>query len=63
MQTAQGKRRELEAKLRALRWRFARHGRRDAIGTNGEREIAVPRHHEIYEYTARAILKEARGET
>jgi len=38
-----------------------RHGLRHDIWTNGEYEIAVPRHNEINEYTAKAILKEAKG--
>jgi len=56
------KRRDLEANLRASGWRFARHGGRHDIWSRGEREVAVPRHNEINEHTARAILKEARGE-
>ncbi len=53
------KRRELEQKLSELGWRFLRRGGRHDIWTNGQREIAVPRHREINEYTARAILREA----
>ncbi len=55
------KRRELERKLEALGWRLARHGGRHDIWARGEIEIAVPRHREINEYTAKAILREARG--
>jgi predicted RNA binding protein YcfA (HicA-like mRNA interferase family) len=55
------KRRDLEKRLRELGWRPARRGRRHDVWTNGEREIAVPRHNEINEYTAQAILKEAEG--
>ncbi|MDW7761729.1 MAG: type II toxin-antitoxin system HicA family toxin [Acidobacteriota bacterium] len=56
------KRRELERRLRMLDWRIVRHGRRHDIWTRGEREIAVPRHPEINEYTARAILRSVKGE-
>jgi len=31
------------------------------VWAKGDHEIAVPRHREINEYTAKAILKEARG--
>jgi mRNA interferase HicA len=55
------KRRELEKKLQKLGWEFVRHGRKHDIWTNGEYEIAVPRHNEINEYTAKAILKDAKG--
>ena len=47
--------------MQRLGWKFDRHGRRHDIWTNGEYEIAVPRHNEINEYTAKAILKEAKG--
>jgi predicted RNA binding protein YcfA (HicA-like mRNA interferase family) len=55
------KRRELEKKMQKLGWRLDRHGQKHDIWTNGEYEIAVPRHNEINEYTAKAILKEAKG--
>jgi len=55
------KRRELEKKLQKLGWKLDRHGGKHDIWTNGEYEIAVPRHNEINEYTAKAILKEAKG--
>jgi len=56
------KRKDLEKCLRTHGWWFARHGRRHDIWTDGERELAVPRHKELNEYTAMAILKEAKGE-
>lgn len=55
------KRRELEKKLRVAGWSLARRGARHDVWPNGEREVAVPRHAEISEYTAKAILKEADG--
>jgi predicted RNA binding protein YcfA (HicA-like mRNA interferase family) len=55
------KRRELEKRLRQRGWRLARHAGRHDIWTSGEREVAVPRHNEINEYTARAILQETNG--
>jgi hypothetical protein len=42
---------------------LARHGKRHDVWMLGEREIAVPRHTDINEYTARAILKEAGGKS
>jgi mRNA interferase HicA len=56
------KRREHEQRLREMRWFPVRHGGRHDIWSDGERELAVPRHTEINEYTARALLKEAGGE-
>ncbi len=55
------KRRQLEKRLKDLGWNLDRHGRKHDVWTNGEYEIAVPRHKEINEYTATAILKEAKG--
>jgi mRNA interferase HicA len=55
------KRRDLEKRLRAAGWHLIRHGGRHDVWSNGEREIAVPRHSEINEYTAKAILREADG--
>jgi predicted RNA binding protein YcfA (HicA-like mRNA interferase family) len=55
------KRRDLEKRLRALGWLLVRHGARHDVWSDGEREIAVPRHNEINEYTAKAILREAGG--
>jgi len=54
------KRRELEKRLKMLGWIFCRRGGRHDIWTDGEYEIAVPRHREINEYTARSILKGAK---
>jgi mRNA interferase HicA len=53
------KRRELEKRLRSLGWHLVRHGARHDVWSDGETEIAVPRHSDINEYTAKAILKEA----
>ena len=55
------KRRELEKKLLKLGWKLVRHGSKHDIWTNGKYEIVVPRHVEINEYTAKGILKEAKG--
>jgi len=40
-----------------LGWRFLRSGGRHDVWTDGEREEAVPRHREINEKLARAILR------
>jgi predicted RNA binding protein YcfA (HicA-like mRNA interferase family) len=55
------KRRDLEKRLRHLGWNLARHGGKHDVWAKGDRELVVPRHVEINEYTAKAILKEARG--
>jgi mRNA interferase HicA len=54
--------RELEKQLRRLDWRVSREGGKHTIWTNGVNEIAVPRHKEVNEYTARKILKLAKGD-
>jgi predicted RNA binding protein YcfA (HicA-like mRNA interferase family) len=56
------RRRELEGRLRELGWRLVRRGRRHDIWEQEEREVAVPRHVEINEYTAKAIIQSAKGE-
>ena len=56
------KRRELEKRLADLGWRFLRHGSRHDVWTDGEREEAVPRHREINEKLALAILRRASKE-
>ncbi len=53
------KRRELEEALRKLRWRFLRHGAKHDVWTDGERQEPIPRHTEINEKLARAILHRA----
>jgi mRNA interferase HicA len=54
------RRRDLEREMRSLGWRFLRRGGRHDIWTDGERQEAVPRHTEINEKLARAILRRAR---
>ncbi len=56
------KRRELEFRLRQLGWVFGRHGGRHDVWKKGEREESVPRHREVAEKLARAILKRAAKE-
>jgi mRNA interferase HicA len=53
------KRRELERKLKDFGYHLFRHGGRHDIWVKGENEIPVPRHGEINELTAKAILREA----
>jgi mRNA interferase HicA len=53
------KRRDLEKRLAACGWRFLRHGGRHDVWTDGEREEYVPRHREVNEDLARAILRKA----
>jgi mRNA interferase HicA len=51
------KRRDLERRLTESGWRFLRHGGQHDVWTDGEREEAIPRHREINERLARAILR------
>ncbi len=53
------KRRELEAALRKLGWQFLRHGAKHDVWTDGERQETIPRHMEINEKLAHAILRRA----
>jgi mRNA interferase HicA len=55
------KKRDLERTLRQLGWRFLRHGKRHDVWTDGMREEAIPRHREIDEKLAQAILRRVRG--
>lgn len=55
------KRRDLERSLCDLGWSLTRHGSRHDIWGKDEAEPAFPRHNEINEYTAKAILREAKG--
>jgi predicted RNA binding protein YcfA (HicA-like mRNA interferase family) len=54
------KRRDIERRLRELGWRMARHGARHDVWARGDDELVVPRPAEINEYTAKAILTQAR---
>ncbi len=55
------KRRELERRLRDLGWLFQRHGGKHDVRSNSEGSFTeyVPRHAEINERLAQAILKRA----
>ena len=55
------RRRELENSLRKLGWWFLRHGNRHDVWTDGNRQEAIPRHRDINEKLAQAILKRAGG--
>jgi mRNA interferase HicA len=54
------KRRDLERRLRELGWSFIRSGGNHDVWSDGERQEAVPRHREINERLALAILRRAR---
>jgi mRNA interferase HicA len=51
--------RDLKLALRNLGWWFLREGGNHEVWTNGTRTVAVPRHTEVPEGTARRILKDA----
>ena len=55
------KRRRLEKKLRSLGWLLLRHGGKHDVWTNadGTRTEYIPRHTDINERLAKAILKNA----
>ncbi len=53
---------ELVKRLRALGWVLVREGGHHSVFTDGARALPVPRHKEINEHTARAILKAAKKE-
>jgi mRNA interferase HicA len=53
------KRRDLEERLRQLGWVLERHGARHDVWSRGERRESVPRHREVSERLARAILARA----
>lgn len=53
------KRRDLEKSLKEMGWHLLRNGRRHSIWSDGENELAVPRHNEINELTAKGILADA----
>ncbi|MEA1868076.1 MAG: type II toxin-antitoxin system HicA family toxin [Thermodesulfobacteriota bacterium] len=54
------KRRDLEKTLKKMGWWFLRHGRRHDVWTDGDRHEPIPRHIEINEKLARAILRKAK---
>lgn len=53
------KKRDLERALQRLGWSFVRHGSKHDVWAKGDHQEAVPRHNEIDELLARAILKRA----
>jgi mRNA interferase HicA len=56
------KRRDVERRLAALGWRLERHGARHDVWRRGERTEAVPRHTEINDRLASAMLARAARE-
>ncbi len=48
------------AKSADVEFRFLREGRSHQIWTFGGERVYIPRHREVNEHTARAILREAR---
>lgn len=53
------KKRDLEKKLSALGWKFLRHGGNHDTWTNGQIQNFIPRHTEVSENLAKAIIKTA----
>ncbi|MDI9434267.1 MAG: type II toxin-antitoxin system HicA family toxin [Planctomycetota bacterium] len=54
------KRKDLERELKKMGWRLLRHGKKHDVWTDGERTEPIPRHNEINEHLARAILSRVR---
>jgi mRNA interferase HicA len=54
------KRKGLVKRLRLLGWVLLREGGHHSVFTDGVRTMSVPRHKEINENTAKAILKAAK---
>ncbi len=54
------KRRDLERELKKLGWEFLRSGGSHDVWKRGDNIEAIPRHNEINEITAKAILKRAK---
>jgi mRNA interferase HicA len=54
------KKRDLEKKLSELGWRFLRHGGNHDTWTNGQIQNFIPRHNEVSEMLAKAIIKKAK---
>ena len=50
------------AQLRGIEWRLQRRGRRHDIWKCGETKVSIPRHNEINEVTAEAIMKSVSAE-
>ncbi len=55
------KKRDLERVLRALGWCLSRQGGSHEIWTNGSDTEAIPRHVELNEITAKAIIRRVRS--
>lgn len=53
------KKSDVEKRLRQYGWWFDRHGGNHDIWTNGEFKVALPRHREINELTAKSIIRQA----
>ena len=55
------KRKELERRLRKLGWKLERHGGKHDVWSNGDGSFKeyVPRHPDVHELLARAILRRA----
>lgn len=55
--------RDLKKKLKEHGWFFLREGGNHEIWTNGVEQQPIPRHREINEMTANAIIKKAQRNT
>ena len=55
------RRRMLERKLNRIGWYFKRHGGNHDLWTDGHKTLTIPRHREIEEDVAKAILKDAQS--
>ncbi len=62
MYNGQVKRRDLVKRLGELGWQLLREGGNHSVFGKGDERLAVPRHAEVNENTARGILRVAKGE-
>lgn len=53
------KRKDMIRKLKKAGWSFVREGGKHTVYGKGEQTVAVPRHNEINEITAKKILEKA----
>lgn len=51
------KRRDLENRFKRKGWRFHKHGSRHDIWTNGTKKEQIPRHTDVNENLANALIK------
>ena len=54
------KRKKLESELKKLGWWFLRHGGNHDVWTDGSRQEPIPRHNDVNEQLALALIRKAK---